>query len=221
MDEASHTDEVTKILEIGLVITMKLRDEKYEATVCGWKPGTYVLIDCYAVNSGSLKIAPDTKVVIRLINKGFVLSCYTSIMTTLKPPINLIVLDFPTRYERMSIRKHPRLGVCLPALFNDLGASTPEAKNIRHKATTLDISLGGALIASKEKLKPSQRIALSIKLSSTEKVTNILSVVKNLPKDRRVGKEVYHLAGVKYQNLPENNKAKFVQFIEVNRPFRS
>jgi|TARA_B100001964_G_scaffold133093_1_gene146994 c-di-GMP-binding flagellar brake protein YcgR len=141
-------------------------------------------------------------------------------MSISKPPINLIVIDFPTRYERMSIRKQPRLDICFPALFNDLSTSTPEAKNFRHQPTTLDISLGGALIASKQKLISSQRIALSVKLSSTGKVTNILSVVKNLPKDKRVGNELYHLAGVEFQNLLEGDKAKLVKFIEANRPFR-
>ena len=221
MGEAARVDEVTPILEIGLVVTMKLRDDKYEATVCGWKSGIFLLLDCKAVTDGSLKISPDTSIVIRVINKGFVLSCSTTVMSILKPPINLLVLDFPTRYEKMSIRKHPRLDICLPALFNDLSASTPEAKNIRHKVTTLDIGLGGALIARQQELKVSQRIDLSIKLSSTEKVTNIVSVVKNLPKDKKVGKETYYLAGVEYENLPEDSKAKLVKFIEANRPFRS
>tara|TARA_B100000315_G_scaffold237814_1_gene254956 strand:- start:7661 stop:8326 length:666 start_codon:yes stop_codon:yes gene_type:complete len=221
MGESTRVDEVTPILEIGLVIAMKLRDEKYDATICGWKSGTFVLVDCHAVNSGALKVAPDTNVVIRLINKGFVLSCSTTIMSILKPPINLIVLDFPTRYEKMSIRKHPRLDISLPALFNDLSASTPEARNVRNKATTLDLSLGGALIASKHKLQVHQRIALSIKLSTTEKITNIISIVKSLSKDKKVGSEIYHLAGVEYENLPEENKAKLVTFIEASRPFRS
>ena len=221
MGESARLDEVTPILEIGLVITMKLRDEKYDAVICGWKSGTFVLLDCQAVNKGELKVAPDTNIVIRLINRGFVLSCSTTIMAILKPPINLLVLDFPTRYERMSIRKHPRLDISLPALFNDLSASTPEMKNVRHKATTLDIGLGGALIASKQKLKVHQRIALSIKLSTTEKVTNIVSLVKNLPQDKKVGSEIYYLAGVEYENLPEENKAKLVKFIEASRPFRS
>ncbi|MEE9165063.1 MAG: hypothetical protein V3U15_02250 [Nitrospinota bacterium] len=85
MGEALRVDEVTPILEIGLVITMKLRDDQHEATVCGWKSGTFVLVDCHAVNSGNLKVAPDTNIVIRLINKGFVLSCSTTIMSILKP----------------------------------------------------------------------------------------------------------------------------------------
>ncbi len=221
MGEALRVDEVTPILEIGLVITIKLRDEKYDATVCGWKSGSFVLLDCQAVTRGDLKIAPDTSLVTRLINKGFVLSCSTTVMSVLKPPLNLLVLDFPTRYEKMSIRKHPRLDICLPALFNDLSASTPEAKNVRHKATTLNISLGGALVASKQKLKSSQRIALSIKLSTIEKVTNVVSLVKNLPKDMMIGKDVYYLAGIEYENLPEENKAKLVKFIEASRPFRS
>ena len=142
-------------------------------------------------------------------------------MSISKPPINLIVIDFPTRYERMSIRKQPRLDICFPALFNDLSASTPEEKNFRHQVTTLDVILGGALIASKHQLQVHQRIALSIKLSTTEKVTNILSIVKSLSKDKRVGNENYHLAGVEYENLPEENKAKLVNFIEASRPFRS
>ena len=76
------------------------------------------------------------------------------------------------------------------------------------------------MIASKQKLQTHERIALSIKLSSTEKVANILRVVKNLPKDKRVGNELYHLAGVEFQNLPEGDKAKLVKFIEAKRPFR-
>jgi hypothetical protein len=155
-----------------------------------------------------------------LVNKGFVLSCSATLKSILKPPINLIVIDFPTRYERMSIRKQPRLDICLSALFNDLSASTPEAKNFCHKATMLDVSLCEALIASKQKLISSQRIALSIKLSTTGKVTNILSFVKNLPKDKRVGNGLYHLAGVEFQNLHKGDKAKLVKFIEANSPFR-
>jgi len=46
-------------------------------------------------------------------------------------------------YERMSIRKQARLDICPPAFFNDLSASTPEAKNFRHKATTLESALVG------------------------------------------------------------------------------
>ena len=220
MGEATRVDEVVSVLEIGLVITIKLRDIKYDATVSCSKSGAFIILDCQEVNTGDFKIAPGTDVAVRLINKGFVLSCSATVMSILKPPINLIVIDFPTRYERMSIRKQPRLDICFPALFNDLSTSTPEAKNFRHQPTTLDISLGGALIASKQKLISSQRIALSVKLSSTGKVTNILSVVKNLPKDKRVGNKLYHLAGVEFQNLPEGDKAKLAKFIEANRPFR-
>lgn len=221
MGEAKRIDEISPVLEIGLDLSMKLRGDQYEATVCGWKPNTFILIDCPAVNSGSLNMVPDTAVIIRLVNKGFVLSCSTTVMSLLKQPVNLVILEFPTRYEKMAIRKYPRLDVCLPALFNDLSASTPEAKNIRHKATTLDISLGGALIASKHEFETSHRIALSIKLSATDKITNIVSVVKNQQKNRKVGNEIYHLAGIEYQNLPEEHKSKLVQFIEANRPFRS
>ncbi len=221
MGEAKRLDEISPILEMGLDLTMKLRGDKHEATVRGWKSGEFILIDCPAVSTGNLKIAPDTAVVIRLINKGFVLSCSTTVMSVLKQPINLVIIEFPIRYEKMGIRKFPRLDVCLPALFNDLSASTPEAKNVRHKATTLDISLGGALIASQQKLETSQRIALSIKLSATDKITNIVSVVKNQQKNKKVGHDIYHLVGIEYQNLPEEQKSKLVKFIEVNRPFRS
>jgi|TARA_B100001971_G_C17994925_1_gene434235 hypothetical protein len=126
MGEAPRIDGVTPVLEIALVVTIKLRDDQHEITVCGWKSGAFVLVDCQAVSSGNLKISPDTNVILRLINKGFVLSCSTTIMSILRWPINLLVLEFSTRYEKMSIRKHTRLDICLPALFNDLNASTPE-----------------------------------------------------------------------------------------------
>ena len=179
------------------------------------------MVDSAAVISEGLNVVPDTATVIRLINKGYVLSCSTTVVSVLKQPINVIVLEFPTRYERMQIRKHPRLEICLPALFNDLNAPTPEAKNIRHKATAVDISISGALVASKQKLAVSQRIALSIKLSSMDKVTNLISIVKNLPEDKRVGNETYYMAGVEFQNLSEESKEKLMKFIEANRPFRT
>ncbi|MDP6625079.1 MAG: hypothetical protein QGG87_01305, partial [Nitrospinota bacterium] len=64
-------------------------------------------------------------------------------------------------------------------------------------------------------------IALSVKLSATDKITNIESVVKNLPKQMMVGNDTYYMAGIAYENLSEENKAKLVKFIEANRPFRS
>lgn len=221
MGEARRLDEISPILEMGLDLTMKLRDDKHKATVRGWKSGEFILIDCPEVSSGSLKMVPDTAVLIRLINKGFVLSCSTTVTSILRQPVNLVILEFPTRYEKMQIRKFPRLDVCLPALFNDLSASTPEAKNVRHKATTLDVSLGGVLMASKQKLETSQRIALSIKISATDKITNIVSVVKSQQKNKKVGHEIYHVVGIEYQNLTEEQKSKLVKFIEASRPFRS
>jgi c-di-GMP-binding flagellar brake protein YcgR len=221
MGEAKRADQISPVLEIGLELSIKMRGDNYEATIRGWKPDAFILVDCHAVSSGALKIVPDTAVIIRLVNKGFVLSCSSTIMSVVKQPINLLVLEFPTRFEKMQVRKYPRLDVCLPALYNNLNAQTPEAKNFRHKATTMDISIGGALIASKEKLENSQKIALSVKLSATDKITNIESVVKNLPKQMMVGNDTYYMAGIAYDNLSEENKAKLVKFIEANWPFRS
>ena len=52
MGEATRVDEVTSVLEIALVITIRLRDIKYDATVSGWKLGAFILLDCLEVNTG-------------------------------------------------------------------------------------------------------------------------------------------------------------------------
>lgn len=219
MVENSRVEEISKGLAMGLEINLKIRGQDLKSIIRGWKPGVYLLIDLPIADGDYLKVIPETTVSFRFVNEGNVFSCVASVMSFLKQPANLMILDFPTRYEKYPLRKNMRLSTKLPGIFYRLTSVKPEEKKMQHKATVLDISPTGALLTSKLNLESSSRIALSIKLSSMDKVTNILSIVKDTSKDKTINEESYYITGVQFQNVDEESKLKILNFINSNKDF--
>lgn len=219
MVENKRTDEISPYLAMGLEVTIKIRGQDFATHIRGWKQGTFILMDLPISEGDYLRVIPETTVSFRFVTGGNIFSCVSSIVSFLRQPINVMVLDFPTRYERYQLRKNLRLSSKLPAIYYKLSSVTPEERKIQHKATVLDISPTGASLISKLNLDVSSRIALSIKLSHMDKVTNIVSIVKNSTKDKKIDEDTFYLAGVEFQKIAEEDTAKIANFIESNIDF--
>lgn len=212
-------DEITSIMALGIESSLKLRTETFTTHIRGWKQDTYILVDCPMESGDYIKVVPDSTVLFRFLNEGFVFSCSTTIMSSLRQPVNILVLEYPSRYEKIKLRKTKRMSVNLPAVFYKLGATNPVERDTKYKATALDISVSGALLSCTEKLDVLSRIALSVKISSTEKIINVVSIVKNVTEDKKTEDRNYYLAGVEFQNVSEENSAKLLGYVESKKAF--
>lgn len=210
-------DQLSPVLAIGLEITIKIRGDDYTTYVRGWKPGVFILVDSPMVAGDYLKVVPETSISCRFLTSGTLVSCSSMIIFVLRQPLNIIVLEFPARYEKIKLRKSLRMTSSLPAVYYKLGSAKPEEKNVKYKATVRDLSLNGVLLSGNFKLEVLSRIALSIKLSSNDKITNILCTVKNVIREKKVHNDNYYLIGVEFKNLPADDKRKLVHYLDAQK----
>lgn len=210
-------DQLSPILSIGLEITIKIRGDDYTTYVRGWKSGVFILVDSPLVAGDFLKVVPETSITCRFLTAGTLVSCSTIIIFVLRQPLNIIVLEFPEHYEKIRLRQTPRMVSSLPAVYYKLGSAKPEEKNVQYKATVRDLSLSGALLLANIKLEELSQIALSIKLPSNDKITNIVSIVKNVVREKKVPTDNSYLIGVEFKNLPAHEKRKLVGYLDAKK----
>ncbi len=215
MDNNNRGDELSPTLSIGLKVTVKIRGDSYDTLIRGWKPGVFILVDVPMSGADHIKVVPETSIFCRFLSTGSLVTCATVVISVLKQPLNIMVLEFPSRYDKIELRKSTRLTTSLPAVYYKLGRS--EEKNVRFKATVRDLNLKGALLSSSIKLDVPSRIALSIKLSVSEKITNVVSIVQNLAKEKNENNEDFYLIGVEFKNLQGQDKSKLMLYIDAKK----
>jgi c-di-GMP-binding flagellar brake protein YcgR len=122
------------IFKRGLEIALDDSHSKLNTTLCGWKPGKYLLIEAPAGRS----IRENVSLVGRFFHDG----CYYGFGVEslgLLPEAHMLVLKYPDDIVNSSVRQGSRLEVALPAtVFRGASPADPA-----HNALITDLSAGG------------------------------------------------------------------------------
>ena len=141
----------------------------------------------------------------------------TRVLGRKQDQIPLYILDYPERTERLQARDFVRVKVSLDVYYQVV---TEETKNqdihieTTHKAITVDLSGGGALLAVDEKIDEGQLLFLrfTVKLKNKEKklIETFGKVVRYDPPE---GTRTKTLIGVRFVNFDERDRDDLIMFL--------
>lgn len=111
-------------------------------------------------------------------------------------------------------RKFIRHPLCMPLAYKVLGASQKDEKEAEH-AQTLNVSLGGLLFSSKNRIKAGVRIVINMPFE--DKMFKVKALVVRCTKNAETG--LFDVA-VSFQRIQEAFKVKMIEQIYLISEFR-
>lgn len=136
---------IAACLQVGLevIVQKDVGQEKQWATIVGWSPEQFLLLDGPATWAAAAQLFPQNRLLIRFISLGSFYGFDAKVLVLFKNPL-LVVTEWPRQLERMPLSRENRyavnLAVELVALEGD-GSLGPT-----HPAILTDISQGGCQV---------------------------------------------------------------------------
>lgn len=138
VDPVQH-DGATLEMQVGERMHLELltTGERMWGELVGNKQGAFLLVFLPQFNKYRKLLVAETMVAVRALNSQYQLCGFrTTIAKLLTMPHPLMFLDYPSRYEKLSLRKYERVNCLFPAIMLTGGEE--------YKVMVTNISTGGA-----------------------------------------------------------------------------
>jgi CheY-like chemotaxis protein/c-di-GMP-binding flagellar brake protein YcgR len=146
---------------------------RFGASIRGWQPGEYLILDLPPENPGNVTVSSGQRVVVRFMSEGVACAFPSSVQAPGTGPYHSYFrVMWPRRIERVCVRKQDRVEVNVPCIISR--ADYPE-----EPAEMLDVSAGGCNIHSMQKLTPNTIFSVTFTLPDGGVIENLRAIVKN------------------------------------------
>lgn len=192
-------------LQVGLevIVQKDVGQEKQWATILGWSPEQFLLLDGPAAWVGAAQLFPQNRLLIRFISLGSFYGFDAKILVIFKNPL-LVVTEWPRQLERMALSQENRYAVNFPVELAPVEADGSLGQT--HQGILNDISQGGCQVrlrrspATTRDFFKDSLAKLSLKLSENSPEILLTAEVRN---SQRTGSDL--VMGMRF--APDQDRA--------------
>lgn len=197
---------LVEFLEVGQLATVGRTygsdETRYSVNCLGWEEGNFIIFDLPKEKDSPIYIPPKTLLTFRVASKkGVLVSFETVSIDSILSPCQLLVVNFPKRFDIINIRASERISVYIIAKV--------KTDSVEEKGYIVDISEGGVGIEVSFKPKKGDRIFISFNLPNGESINDMPCEVRNV---RKISDKIYQV-GLKLLEEDGEMKKKIKEFL--------
>ncbi len=197
---------LVEFLEVGQLATVGRTydsDEKrYSVNCLGWEEGNFIIFDLPKEKDSPIYIPPKTLLTFRVASKkGVLVSFETVSIDSILSPYQLLVVNFPRRFDIINIRASERISVYIIAKV--------KINDVEEKGYIVDISEGGVGMEVSFKPKKGDKVFISFKLPNGEPINDMPCEVRSV---KEISDKI-HRVGLKLLEEDGEMKKKIKEFL--------
>lgn len=194
-------------LSVGQKINAVIRGESYTLFIRGWTLNNFIFTDAPKIGNEVVRAATNTGCNVNYIREGISFMFSTIIEQVSSQGNGYMVIQYPSNYDLIKLRKHDRYQVKFPGTYYIKGESSDSPE----KSVARDLSLGGILISHPQPLEKGAKIIIKTDMPQGT-LENLEAVVRNVRKNRK-SEKVSFITGIKFINLSKSNDAILKSFM--------